>query len=225
MPRKPRFAPPGYWLHITQRGNYRQDIFRHSPDRAKYLKLLAQYAEERQVQILGYCLMSNHVHLIALGKYPNAISDWMRCLSGHYAQQMHALMEKRGRFWQDRFYSSVLDERHLHAALRYVELNPVRAGLVSDATQYKWSSAVAHTQADKPAPFLNQFEFARRYSRQEWRRALAAPQSDTELNALRLATKLGHPLGSPEFLAHLEAEFDVSLPRPAFHPQQHAAGA
>jgi putative transposase len=195
MPRKPRFAPPGYWLHITQRGNYRQDIFRHSPDRAKYLKLLAQYAEERQVQILGYCLMSNHVHLIALGQYPN------------------------------RFYSCVLDERHLHAALRYVELNPVRAGLVSDATQYKWSSAVAHTQADKPAPFLNQFEFARRYSRQEWRRALAAPQSDTELNALRLATKLGHPLGSPEFLAHLEAEFDVSLPRPAFHPQQHAAGA
>ena len=213
MARNLRFAPPGYWLHITQRGNYQQEIFRHDGDRQKYLELLAIYAERRQIQIMGYSLMSNHVHLIALGKYPDAVSHWMRCLDGHYAQRMHFLEERRGRFWQDRFFSCVLDERHLRAAMRYTELNPVRAGLVQDATDYKWSSAAAHTGLRRPAAFLNQDEFALRHTAGAWRRALTAPQAQSELTALRLATRLGQPLGSPEFLSHLEVEFDVVLPR------------
>ena len=213
MARNLRFAPPGYWLHITQRGNYRRVIFRHDGDRRKYLELLAVYAEERQIQIMGYSLMSNHVHLIALGKYPGAVSHWMRCLNGHYAQRMHFLEERRGRFWQDRFFSCALDERHLRAALRYTELNPVRHGLVTDATTYPWSSAASHTGQTKCAPFLNQHEFGHRYYSSDWRLALAFPQPPSELAAIRLATRLGQPLGSPEFLAHLEAEFDVILPR------------
>ena len=213
MARNLRFAPPGYWLHITQRGNYRREIFRHDGDRRKYLELLAVYAEERQIQIMGYSLMSNHVHLIALGKYPGAVSHWMRCLNGHYAQRMHFLEERRGRFWQDRFFSCALDERHLRAALRYTELNPVRHGLVTDATTYPWSSAASHTGQTKCAPFLNQHEFGHRYYSSDWRLALAFPQPPSELAAIRLATRLGQPLGSPEFLAHLEAEFDVILPR------------
>lgn len=213
MARNPRFAPPGYWLHLTQGGDGQQEIFRHDGDRRKYLELLAAHAEERQIQVMGYCLMSNHVHLIALGKYPDAISQWMRDLNGHYAQRMQAQEARRGRFWHDRFFSCALDERHLRAALLYAELNPVRHGLVTDATTYRWSSAASHTGQSKCASFLNQHEFGRRYYNSDWRLALAFPQPSIELAALRLATRLGRPLGSPEFLAHLEAEFDVILSR------------
>ena len=213
MARNLRFAPPGYWLHITQRGNYRREIFRHDGDRHKYLELMGLYAEERQIQIMGYSLMPNHVHLIALGKYQGAVSQWMRCLNGHYGQRMHFLEERRGRFWQDRFFSCTLDERHLRAALRYTELNPVRAGLVKDATHYPWSSAAAHTGLGPHPAFLNHDEFALRHTPNVWRLALTSPQPQSELAVLRLATRLGQPLGSPEFLSRLETEFDVVLPR------------
>ena len=225
MARKPRFAPPDYWLHITLRGNYRQDIFRHDGDRTKYLELLARYAEERQIQVMGYDLMSNHVHLIAMGKYPHAISDWMRCLNGHFAQRMHFLKDLRGQFWQDRYYSCVLDERHLRNALRYVELNPVRAGLVQDATQYPWSSAAAHAGHQRSAPFLNQDEFCRRYSADEWRLGLTSIQPENEVAAIRAATRLGYPLGSPEFIARLELELNVKLPRFMEQARARSAGS
>lgn len=213
MARRPRFAPPGYWLHLTQRGNYRQEIFRHDQDRRRYLELLAHHAAERQVQILGYCLMPNHVHLIALGKYPHAISHFMRCLNGHHAQRLHSLTETTGRFWQGRYHSTVLDESHLRAALRYVERNPVRAALTLDATRYPWSSAAAHSGLVPAPAFLNQDEFALRYTAHQWRLFIAEPQPLAEVNAIRQATRLGFPLGSPDFFDRLEAEFDVRLPR------------
>ena len=136
MPRKARFAPPGYWMHIVQRGHHAKPIFRHDDDRLAYLDLLAGYARDRQVQLLGYSLMPNHVHLIALGKYPRAIADWMRCLNGHYGQRMHSRQKVSGRFWQERYFSCTVDERHLRSALRYVEQNPLRGGLVTDAVRY-----------------------------------------------------------------------------------------
>lgn len=224
MARKPRFAPPGYWLHITQRGNYQQSIFRNDDDRRKYLELLGLYAAERQVQIMGYSLMSNHVHLVAMGKYPQAVANWMRCLNGHYAQRIHFFEGRRGRFWQDRYFSCTLDEWHLRAALRYVELNPVRAGLVEEATQYEWSSAACHVGQRKGWPFLNQDEFHLRYTSAEWKLALRVPQLESEVSALRLATRLGEPLGSVEFLEHLEAEFDVVVPRRMMVARTRSAG-
>lgn len=224
MARKPRFAPPGYWLHITQRGNYRQSIFRDDGDRWKYLELLAVYAAEWQVEIMGYSLMANHVHLIAMGKYPQAVANWMRCLNGHYAQRIHFLEGRRGRFWQDRYFSCALDERHLRAALRYVELNPVRAGIVEDATQYAWSSAAIHVAQERGLPFLNQDEFHLRYTPAEWKLALRVPQLMSEVSALRMATRLGQPLGSLDFLEHLEAEFEVVLPRRIMMAREALAG-
>ncbi len=223
MPRKARFSPPGYWMHIVQRGQ--QAIFRHDDDRLAYLDLLAGYAADRQVQILGYSLMPDHVHLMALGKYPGAVADWMRCLNGHYAQLMQGKLTHQGRIWQERYGSCTVSERHLRSVLRYVEQNAQRAGLVDDAVLYPWSSAAHHTGRLKSTGILNQEEFARRFTPAEWRLALAYPQSPTEVEAIRLATRLGQPLGPPEFLAHLEAEFDVVLPRPAITANAKAAHA
>lgn len=213
MPRKARFAPPGYWMHIVQRGHQEQSIFRHDDDRQAYLALLAGYAEDRQVQILGYTLMPNHVHLIALGKYPRAVAECLRCLNGHYGQRMRRRQESSGRFWHDRYDSCLVDERHLRSALRYVEQNPLRTGLVEDSTLYPWSSAARHTGPHRGSHLLNQDEFARRFTPSEWRLALLYRQAQHEVDAIRVATRAGQPLGTPEFLAHLEAEFDIVLPR------------
>ena len=127
MPRKPRFAPPGFYLHITQRGNYRQRTFYSDRDHALFQELLALHADARKIDILAYCQMSNHFHLIARGYNDGSVSRFMQSLTGQYAQQLHGRLCRRGRFWQDRFYSCVLSETHLELALRYVELNPVRA--------------------------------------------------------------------------------------------------
>ena len=225
MPRKARFAPPGYWLHILQRGHDHRPVFRHDDDRDLYLDLLGRYAQERQIQVLGYNLMPDHLHLVALGKYPQAVSDWMRCLNGHYAQRMLALEASRGRFWQDRFFSCTVEDRHLRSVLRYVEQNPVRSGLAPEATEYLWSSAGGHTGRVTAPWFLNQQEFAMRFTRSDWRLALAHPQSSAEIAAIRHATRLGLPLGSPEFLSRLEVEFDIRLSRLSAPPKAMAAGA
>src|SRR2546423_537060 len=127
MPRQLRFAPPGYNLHVTQRGNYRQQTFFTSSDYWVFLGLVSRYAPATSVDILAYCLMSNHFHLILRGHHADSIPQFMQAINGNYARYMHERLIRRGRFWQGRYYCCVLDNAHLVAALRYVELNPVRA--------------------------------------------------------------------------------------------------
>lgn len=204
MARKFTFTPPGYWLLITQRGH--GQIFRQDVDRRFFLRLLGELAAERRVQILSYCLMPDHFHLVAQGRYPQAIPEWVRKVTGGYAAYLNA----GERVWQDRYASCAVDEERLRTALRYVERNPVRAGLVKEAAQFEWSSAAAHVSR-KGADFLNQDEFSLRFGAREWRSALAAAQTSEELEQVRGAIAQGQPLGSPEFLERLETEFDVVL--------------
>ena len=106
--------------------------------------------------------------------------------------------------WQGRFYSCPLDEPHLWAALRYVELNPVRAGMVSRAEEWRWSSATAHCVPDAPATMLEMERWRERWTVVEWNEYLAAKESSTDLMALRQNTHTGRPLGTAEFVAQLE---------------------
>jgi putative transposase len=118
--------------HLTQRGNARQYILDRDEDRAVYLKLLRENIETYKVSLLGYCLMSNHVHLIVVPTEPDGLALAFRNAHGRYAAYWNAIRGASGHAWQGRFYSCSLDEAHLWAALRYTELNPVRAGLVSE---------------------------------------------------------------------------------------------
>jgi len=119
-----RAVVPSLPHHITQRGNRRQRTFFSSDDYLLYLALMAEWCEHYRVQIWAYCLMPNHVHLIAVPESRiNSREGW----SGH--------------LWQGRFASYVMDDRYTLAAARYVELNPVRAGLVNRVKNYPWSSA------------------------------------------------------------------------------------
>ena len=217
MPRKLRFAPPGYYCHITQRGNYGQETFFSDSDRRLFLNLLGHHADARQVDVLAYCLMSNHFHLIARGTQDGGISRFMQGLNGQYAQLIHGRLSRRGRLWQERFYSCVLDGAHLRSALRYVELNPVRAGMAADACRYPWSSAVFHAgsaTALATPRWLDMRTFDELYTVAEWRAYLAEGGSRVEHAAIRGATQRATPLGGPGFVERLEAEFHVVLGRP-----------
>src|SRR5277367_5266883 len=172
MARLPRVAIPDLPHHVTQRGNARQPVFAHDSDRATYLQLLRQYCELYQVALLGYCLMSNHVHLIAVPRTTTALADALRHTHGRYAAYWNARLASSGHVWQGRFYSCPLDELHLEEALRYVELNPVRARMVANPVQWKWSSAAAHC-ADVPNAGLDMTRWQAHWTAAAWREYLA----------------------------------------------------
>jgi REP element-mobilizing transposase RayT len=133
MARLPRIVIADVPHHVTQRGNARQVILASDADRMTYLELMREYSQLYGLSLLGYCLMSNHVHLIAVPRTSEALSQSLKQAHGRYASYWNALRSSTGHVWQGRFYSCPLDESHLWAALRYVELNPVRAGITANA--------------------------------------------------------------------------------------------
>ena len=177
MSRKNRFAPPGYWLHITQRGNDRQRVFLTDADRQYFVALMAIRREERAVRIAAYGLMSNHFHLVAVGDQADVVSLFMMDLNGLYATYRHVTPRHTGRVWQGRFYSVVLDPAHWATALRYTERNAARARMVARAEDGEWSSARAHLGLAPTPAWLDTCEFAQK---------LAQPR--------RLAQEFGDPI-------------------------------
>ena len=185
MSRKLRFAPPNYPLHITQRGNYRQQVFFSDEDRHEFLALVDHHADLRQVEIHGHALMSNHFHLVVTGQVEHGVSRFMQHLTGQYAQYLHGRLNRRGRLWQGRFYSCVLDTPHFLSALAYVDLNPVRARIVGRAEDYAWSSAAAHCGVAAAADWLDLAALHGRVTPAAWQARLREPQSPGEMAARR----------------------------------------
>ncbi len=144
MSRRSRAVIPGCPHHLTQRGNNRREIFFNDSERETYLKLLRHYCSEYGVTILGYCLMTNHVHLIATPQRENSLAKAVGRTHNDYSRWLNVGRRESGHVWQNRFYSCPLERRHLWAALAYVERNPVRAGMVAEPANWPWSSAVAH---------------------------------------------------------------------------------
>ena len=141
MARFARVVAPGCWHHVTQRGNRRQTVFFSDDDRAVYLRLLGLECGRHGVRIAGYCLLSNHVHVVAIPSAEDSMAKAFGRAHVGYARWLNVRRGETGHVWQNRYFSCPLDERHRWEALRYVELNPVRAGLVKEASEYRWSSA------------------------------------------------------------------------------------
>ena len=144
MARLARTVAVGFPYHVTHRGNRREDIFFRDEDRRRYLELLRQYSAANGLQIWAYCLMTNHVHLLAVPGGPDALARGVGLTHRRHAQAINIAQGWTGHLWEHRFYSTALDEAHLWAAVKYIETNPVRAGLVGRAEEYGWSSARAH---------------------------------------------------------------------------------
>ena len=130
--------------HVTQRGNRRQQTFFGEEDYQHYLELMAQFCRAEQVAIWAYCLMPNHVHLIVVPQSAESLRRAIGEAHRRYTRRINFREGWRGHLWQGRFASFVMDEDHLLTAARYVELNPVRHGLVQAPSRYRWSSAAAH---------------------------------------------------------------------------------
>lgn len=206
MPRIARVVCPGIPYHITQRGNRRETVFFCNDDRQAYLEDLRHYANRHVLEILAYCLMDNHVHLVAV---PGTVESLQRALKPVHllhAQRINQEKEWCGHLWQDRFFSSALDQRHLWAAIRYVELNPVRAGLVRRAEQFRWSSASAHCAHRSDPALTRDPTWLRILSEvRDWSSWLDESINPERLRSLRCNTQRGLPTGSEEFVRAMEA--------------------
>jgi putative transposase len=189
---------------VTQRGNARQVIFASDGERLIYLALLRQYLSLYELSLLGYCLMSNHVHLVVVPRKADALATALKQTHGRYAMYWNAAHKSSGHVWQGRFYSCPLDDDHLWIALRYAELNPVRAGLVSKAEAWPWSSAAAHCGSVQADSSLEMDGWGKRWSCGNWRAYLASGETGAELRALRQSTHTGRPLGNRDFVRAME---------------------
>jgi putative transposase len=195
MPRAPRFVLPGLPHHITQRGNYRQPVFFNDRDRQFFLQSLTKRAKQYEIDVLAWCLMINHFHLIAIPRRRDSFALGLRALLGEYSLRINTLRgETRGHIWQSRFYSCALSQRHLRMALRYVELNPVRANLVDNPEQYPWSSARCHLGLAPPLVVGRPQELC---EPDEWAAWLQAGASQDEEAQLRECTFSGRVFGTP----------------------------
>jgi putative transposase len=214
MARLARVVAPGLAHHVTQRGNYRQDVFFSDADRHTYLSWLKTYSTIHRMRIAGYCLMTNHVHLIVVPEQPDSIARALRRTHSRYALYVHAKRGHTGHLWQNRYYSTVMDEAHLASAMRYVETNPIRAGLVDDAVGYRWSSAPAHTGGRDVANILDLSYWRVRYTSSEWRTELVKSDPHSLVEQIRSKTTSGRPLGDDAFVSELQRSLGRQL-RPA----------
>lgn len=204
MTRLARAVFPGLPHHITQRGNGRAQTFFCDADYALYRDLLGTHCAAAGVEIWSWVLMPNHVHLILVPSDPDGLRRALAPVHRRYAGHIHAGLGRSGHFWQGRFGCVAMDEEHLGAALRYVALNPVRAGLVERAADWPWSSVPVHL-GRIPADGLTAVEPVRsRYP--DFAAVLAAGEDEAASTRLRRAEQIGRPLGGRDFLDRLERE-------------------
>jgi putative transposase len=201
MARIARVVAPGIPHHITQRGNRRQATFFNDDDYRTYIQLMAEWCLRCGVEIWAYCLMTNHVHLVAVPESEEGLRRAIGEAHRRYSRHINFQKGWRGHLWQGRFASYPMDERYLLAVARYVELNPVRAGATDKAEQYPWSSAAAHIkgrddQLVKVSPLRNIVR--------NWRAFLAEGVSVGDMEKLRRHERTGRPLGNDGFIVKLE---------------------
>lgn len=209
MARIARVIVPGVPHHITQRGNRRQQTFFCDDDYQVYLDLIAQWCAKKGVAIWAWCLMPNHVHLIAVPRTEDGLARTIGEAHRRYTLRVNGRENWRGHLWQERFASFPLDDRHLLAAARYIEMNPVAAGLATHPDDYPWSSARAHLHGiddglTDPEPLLGLVG--------DWRAFLSLSSAE-ELDLLHRHERTGRPLGDEPFVIGLEQQLGRRLRR------------
>jgi putative transposase len=154
MARQPRLTAPGFPHHVVQRGNNRQEVFRDSADCERYLALLTELSASMVTPVHAYVLMPNHVHLLLTPTESHSLGRLMQALGRRYVMWFNRRHTRTGTLWEGRYRACVIEsERYLFACSRYIEMNPVRAGLVADPAEYRWSS-YAHHVGLQPEPII-----------------------------------------------------------------------
>jgi len=237
MPRSARIVLEGIAHHVTQRGNYRQSVFEDPEDRVKYLELIKEYSTKYGLKIYAYCLMSNHVHFIAVPEREDSLSMTFKYAHMRYSQYFNRKHHRTGHLWQGRFFSCPLDQEHAISAVKYVERNPVRAKMVELPWDYEWSSARTHVKenGDRPLrdtqgkieengdsplrysphflPLCDLSDLGFNWNPDGWREYLGYPDGNDFLSNIRRNTSAGRPFFSNEKVVEVENALGVSLKR------------
>ena len=201
MARMARVVVPDIPHHITQRGNRRQETFFCDEDYHEYLALMSASCERHEVDVWAYCLMPNHVHLVAVPQTEDGLQRAIGEAHRRYTRHINFRENWRGHLWQERFASYPMGENYLLAAARYIELNPVRARMVEKPGSYRWSSAAAHMSGHddilvRVDPLLGLIE--------NWGDFLSGDMEKEDMERLRLHERTGRPLGDDIFMERLE---------------------
>jgi len=220
MPRIARAVAAGFPHHIVQRGNNREKVFIDDEDREKYIDLLKKYSRKRNARVLAYCLMTNHVHLLVKPKENESMYKMMQGVTLCYTQFANRKYNRTGRLWESRYHSCVVDkDSYLWSVARYIETNPVRAGMVKKAEDYAYSSAQAHV-IGKEDNILNE-EMIAETQRKEYRAFIREKGTEKDRDLIRYHTKTGKPLGDEAFMKRMEKRTgrDLAL-RPRGRPRK-----
>ena len=226
MPRPLRPIDDRLVYHVINRGNNRAPVFFDDQDYAAFLKAVADLKQRRPFEFYGYCLMPNHVHLL-IRPLETPISRIMQSLLVSHTQRYHRYHHGGGHVWQGRFKSPVIqDDDHLLTVLRYIEANPLRAGMVEAAGDYRWSSFPAHGLG-RPDPLLDPITVYESLAktpatrRRRWTALVHQTPSDEELAALRRSTQTGLPYGHPAWVEQLGHRLGLDLTvRPRGRPRK-----
>ncbi len=220
MPRQPRLIVPGVALHVVQRGNNRMRCFGDESDCRVYYALLGNLSARTQCAVHAYCLMPNHIHILLTPDCPAACAGMMKALSQAYARYFNDKYGRTGTLWEGRFRSCIAESaRYVLACYRYIELNPVRAGMVRHPAQYPWSSYAWNSGGTHDGFLVEHAEYSALASSHTERRAayrvLLEETVESELlDSIRAATSGGYPLGSDSFKSILPPGRKLDRGRP-----------
>ncbi|MGC9530117.1 MAG: REP-associated tyrosine transposase [Candidatus Bipolaricaulaceae bacterium] len=200
MPRSARILAAGHAYHAISRANAGTTVFRKPPDYAAFVEVMRKAKERWPLRVLAYCLMPNHVHFVLMPDEPRHLSKWMHLVLTTHTVRFHKHHQTSGHLWQGRFKSFPIQrDAHLLVVLRYVEANPVRAGLVQEAADWPWSSHAERIGRrarllldDPPIPLPD-----------NWAAYVNLPLGSSVLTAIRTCTRKGEPLGQPDWTQQL----------------------
>ena len=217
MPRIARATAGGLCYHVLNRGNGRARVFHKEADYQAFIDLIAAAGDRLPMRVLGYCLMPNHFHLMVRPFGDGELSTWMQWLMTSHVRRYHAHHHSSGHIWQGRFKSFIVQtDKHFLAAMRYVERNALRAGLVKRAEDWRFGSLywrIKGRQLDLLADWPVQ-----RPSR--WRQMVNRPQSDSELESLRRCVQRGRPFGNDRWVKRAAKRHDLETTlRPRGRPK------
>lgn len=208
MPRIARVVVPGAPYHVTQRGNYKQNIFDGNEDKQVYMDFFKLYAKKYQLKLLAFCLMDNHVHFILEPQQTDSLAFLFKYTHMRYSMYYNKKNGTPGHLFQGRFFSCILDDEHLYEAIRYVELNPIRAQMVNSLQDYYWNSAYIRLTEN---PWIKLNSLQKYFEINDWNAYLNEPIDEEKINKIRINTKTGRPLGSEKFIQKLEKKLGIKI--------------
>lgn len=210
MARLGRYFVSGQPLHVIQRGNDRKPVFFGAEDYAQYREWLISAAEENELAVHAYVLMTNHVHLLVVPGTAQSLPRTMQSLGRRYVRHINARYRRTGTLWEGRYRAAPIDsDEYFIDCCRYIELNPVRARMVEHPRQYRWSSYLAHAEGREDVlaafhPVLRRLGRAAEARQRAWRRLIKEGLDPAFVDALRVATNGGWALGSERFRKEIE---------------------